>query len=450
MTRFDSKKMSGFAAPVSNHVPGVLLVLFLLMAAGATGAEPGAAPAIAQRKPATDTRDENTAASAIETELLEQLGAIGYLAGTEEATGASGVTRYEPRRVAGGMNLLTSGHGPVAILMNMEGEVVHEWRAEFADVFPDHPKRNRAKNPHRNYWRDVVLFPNGDLLVLWELFGLFKLDRESRLLWAVAEPAHHDLQVTEQGEIVHLQAARKMISGIPEKRAIEDLIVTRDANGHELRRLAMSEVLRNADWLGLRKAFWKRALERSYGLTKRGLFDPFHTNSLWLLSEEEAAGFGHRARAGDALVSMAMLDTIAVIDMVKGVTRWWQQGPFGMQHQPHPTPDGNIILFNNFKTAETSTILTLNPRTRTVVSEYAGTEAEPLYSKRSGRVHVLPNGNVLIVETEGGRALELSAEDHQLVWEFRSPYRTGEDGSLVASLYSLDRVDTSHTRWLSQ
>jgi hypothetical protein len=136
--------------------------------------------------------------------------------------------------------------------------------------------------------------------------------------------------------------------------------------------------------------------------------------------------------------------------MVKGVTRWWQQGPFGMQHQPRPTPDGNIILFNNFKTAETSTILTLNPRTRIVVSEYAGTEAEPLYSKRSGRVHVLPNGNVLIVETEGGRALELSAEDHQLVWEFRSPYRTGEDRSLVASLYSLDRVDTSHTRWLSQ
>jgi hypothetical protein len=147
---------------------------------------------------------------------------------------------------------------------------------------------------------------------------------------------------------------------------------------------------------------------------------------------------------------MAMLDTIAVIDTVEGVTRWWQQGPFGMQHQPHPTPDGNIILFNNFRTAKASTVLTLDPRTRAVVSEYAGPEAEPLHSARSGRVNVLANGNTLIVETNGGRALELSAEDRQLVWAFRSPYRTGKDGGLVANLYSLNRVDASQTRWLSR
>ena len=119
-----------------------------------------------------------------------------------------------------------------------------------------------------------------------------------------------------------------------------------------------------------------------------------------------------------------------------------------MQHQPHPTPDGNIILFNNFRTAEASTILTLDPATRTVVSEYAGPHAELLHSARSGRVKVLANGNILIVETDGGRALELSLEDRQLVWQFRSPYRTGEDGRLVANLYSLDRLDASQTLWL--
>jgi hypothetical protein len=388
------------------------------------------------------------AAPALEAALIEQLGAIGYLSGTEPPGAPTGVVAHEPERVEPGLNFLTSGHGPVALLMDMRGEVLHEWRAEFEQVFPDHPGRDRATEPHRNFWRDAVLFPNGDIVGIWELFGLFKLDRDSRVLWAVAEHVHHDLQITEAGEIAHLQAERRMIPGIPEKRAIEDYVVVRDETGRELRRLAMSDALQNADWLGLRRAFWARALARGYGLKGKGLFDPFHTNSLRLLSDLEAARLGEPFRAGDALVSFAMLDTIAILDMERGTTRWWQQGPFGMQHQPQPTPDGGIILFNNFRTAEHSSVVTLDPQTGQVVREYTGPEAEPLYSRRSGRVQVLQNGNFLIVETDGGRALEVTPAG-ELVWQYRSPYRAGENGDRVANLYSLDRVGATQTRWLT-
>jgi len=389
--------------------------------------------------------------SEFDADLIEQLGAIGYLAGSEEAGESSGVTHYDSQRVEEGLNFLTSGHGPVAQLMDMKGKVLHEWRAEFEDVFPDHPNTKRAKDSHHNYWRDAVLFPNGDILVIWELFGLFKLDRDSRVLWAVAEPVHHDLQVTEAGEIVHLQAERKRIPGIPEKNALDDLIVTRDAAGKELRRLAISDALANANWLGLRKAFWVREKARGYGIKKKGLYDPFHTNSLWLLSAPEAARLGESFRAGDALVSMAMLDTIAIIDMKEGKTRWWQQGPFGMQHQPHPTQGGGIILFNNFVDAKRSSVLTLDPRTGEVTSEYMGPEADPLYSKRSGGAQELANGNVLIIETDGGRALAVTSEG-EVVWEFVNPHRAGTGDKLVASLYSLDRIDPKQaaSSWLSQ
>lgn len=423
----------------------------------------GESPPHATEAPAAATAAVGAEASGepatplLDADLIEQLGAIGYLAGTEPATELSGVIRHNPLRAAPGFNLLTSGHGPVAQLMDMDGKVVHEWRAEFADVFPGLPNRNRnggsELDPHRNFWRDAVLFPNGDILVIWELFGLFKLDRHSRVLWAVAEPVHHDLQLTPTGEVMHLQAKRKMIAGIPEQRAIEDFIVTRDADGKELRRLAMSDALGNADWLGLRQAFWARANERGYGLTKKGLFDPFHTNSLWLLTATEAARLGDSFRAGDALVSMAMLDTIAILDMEKGVTRWWQQGPFGMQHQPHPTPGGEIILFNNFHSAERSKVVILDPQTRKLSWEYGGPESAPLHSRRSGRVQVLPNGNVLIVETDGGRVLELTVEgdaEPEVVWEFKNPYRTGKNGELVAALYSLDRVEASQVEWLGR
>jgi hypothetical protein len=397
---------------------------------------------------ATGPAEDRTPHSAVEAELIEQLSAIGYTAGTEDAGASSGVVHHEADRVSPGMNFLTSGHAPCAQLMDMDGEIVHEWRAEFGEIFPNHPKRDPGMEPYRNFWRNAVLLPNGDIIAIWELFGIFKLDRDSRVLWAVEEPAHHDLQITTAGEIVHLQSERRMIPGIDEKRAIEDYIVVRDAAGRELRKLAMSDALRNADWLALRKAFWRRVEERGYGLSERGLYDPFHTNSLWLLTEVDAERLGDPFRAGDALVSMRMLDTIAVIDMERGLARWWQQGPFGMQHQPRPTPDGAIILFNNFLTAEQSSVLTLDPRTREVIQEYTGPEADPLHSHQSGRVEVLPNGNVLIVETDGGRALEVT-QDGEVVWDFRSPHRTDRRGEIVANLYSLDRVGEAQTGWLA-
>jgi hypothetical protein len=386
-------------------------------------------------------------ASPSEAELIERLSAIGYLEATQLARNSQGVTLHDPERTASGLNLITSGHGPAAILMDMDGAILHEWRAEFQQVFPDHPKLADKEKLPRCCWRDVLLFPNGDLVVIWELFGIFKLDRDSRILWAVAEPVHHSLQLSESGDIVHLQAERKMIAGIATKPAIEDFIVVRDGDGRELWRLAMSDALRNVHWLRLRKTFWDRADERSYELEERGRYDPFHTNSVRLLSRAEAVRLGNPFRAGDALVSMAMLDTIAILDVEKGVTRWSQQGPFGMQHSPRLALDGGIVLFNNFHAEERSSVLTLDPRTRRVTRTYTGPKDAPLYSKRSGRIQVLPNGNTLVVETDGGRALEITA-DGEVVWEFHSPFRAGRSADRVAHLYSLRRVDLSRTSWL--
>jgi hypothetical protein len=171
--------------------------VFLALAAFAVSCSEGTGPAREEpetaARPAPGAPLEPGAAPAPEAKLIEQLGAIGYSSGTEPAGAPTGVVLHDPERVEPGLNFLTSGHGPVALLMDMRGEVLHEWRAEFAQVFPEHPDRDRAMEPHRNFWRDAVLFPNGDILVIWELFGLFKLDRESRVLWAVAEHVHHDL-----------------------------------------------------------------------------------------------------------------------------------------------------------------------------------------------------------------------------------------------------------------
>ena len=382
-----------------------------------------------------------------EAELIQELSAMGYLAGSGSPRPTQGVSVHDRERVAPGFNLMTSGHGPVAVLMGMDGTVLHEWTAEFAQVFPDHPRSERLEDPRRNFWRAAVLLPEGELLVVWELFGIFKLDRDSNLVWAVPEPAHHDLQQGEAGEIIHLQAQRMMIDGIPERPAIEDFIVTRDANGKELRRISLSASLKNVNWPKLRKRFWHRADSRGYDLNKGMTYDPFHTNSLQILSQDDAGRLGPLFKAGDALVSMGTLDTIAIIDLQEGVTRWSQQGPFGMQHSARLREDGDIVVFNNFVAATRSSAMAMNPRTRALTWEFGGSESDPLYSKRSGGVQPLDNGNLLIVETDGGRALEVT-ESGDVVWEFHTPYRVGEDRSKIAHLYSLKRLEGPLPSWL--
>jgi hypothetical protein len=111
------------------------------------------------------------------------------------------------------------------------------------------------------------------------------------------------------------------------------------------------------------------------------------------------------------------------------------------------TPEGGIVLFNNHRAKGRSSVQVFDPRTRRVTWEYSGPEEDPLFSLRSGGAQILPNGNFLIVETDRGRVLEVTP-DKELVWEFRSPFRVGEQADRVAAVYALDRVPEQF--WLAR
>jgi Arylsulfotransferase (ASST) len=48
---------------------------------------------------------------------------------------------------------------------------------------------------------------------------------------------------------------------------------------------------------------------------------------------------------------------------------------------------------------------------------YSGSSERPFYTQQMGKHQWLPNGNILIVETEKGRAFEVDSEG-ALVWEY--------------------------------
>ena len=143
--------------------------------------------------------------------------------------------------------------------------------------------------------------------------------------------------------------------------------------------------------------------------------DPFHANDVEPLRPEMAAAFPG-LEAGDLLISLRELNLVAVVDPDDGRLRWWRHGPWLKQHDPDFEPDGTITVYDNRTGSGASRILRIDPKTDAVETVFEGSEAAPFYSWQRGKHQVLPNGNLLVTETEHGRVFE-AAPDGSLVWE---------------------------------
>ena len=51
----------------------------------------------------------------------------------------------------------------------------------------------------------------------------------------------------------------------------------------------------------------------------------------------------------------------------------------------------------------------------------------------------LPGGNVLVTESDNGRAFEITP-DGDVVWDFYNPHRAGDDDEFIATLFEVLRL----------
>jgi len=374
--------------------------------------------------------------------MLERLEAIGYATGSVTAPeDLSGVTRYEPERSQAGLNLYSSGHAPEALLMDMEGRILHRWGHDFHETWPE--LRIAHDRDEDQYWRRVHLFSNGDLLAIHEGIGVLRLDRDSKLLWASAVRAHHDLHVPDGDEIYVLSRKARVVPFVHEREPVlEDFVSVLDgATGKEKQRVSLLRALERSPWAGL----WRESEPRTG--------DIFHTNSIEVLDgswEERIAAF----RKGNVLVSLREVDALAVLDMEAEAIVWLQRGTFARQHDPTPLPNGHLLLFDNAGLArDRSRVLEIDPRapeSQTVAWEFRDSEEEPLVSPTCGTAARLPNGNTLVTESDGGRALEVTP-DGSIVWEYYNPHRAGDEGQYIATIFEMVRLPADFAAaWLPE
>jgi hypothetical protein len=374
--------------------------------------------------------------SAEQREMLEQLEAIGYLSGSREAadgTTATGVVVHDPARSFAGSNLYTSGHAPEAILMDMDGRVLHRWSYAFWDAWPDFPvARTHAST---EFWRRTLLLPDGSLLAIHEGLGILKLDADSNLVWAVPNRAHHDLAALPSGDILVLTREAHMVPRIHlEKPIIEDFVTRLDAEGRELARFSLLAAFDDTAFATL--------IDKVVG--RHG--DVFHTNSIAVLERD---GRDPAFRRGNLLLYMLGVGLTVVVDPDTEKVVWARFGRPERRHDPKITSAGDLLIFENEFREDASRIVEYAGTSQMVKWIYQGSAERPFYSETCGTVDRLPNGNTLITETDAGRAFELTPEK-EIVWEFLNPNRAGEGGRYIASLFELVRLpadlDLSFTR----
>jgi hypothetical protein len=382
-------------------------------------------------------REELDAGQRAEIAALE---ALGYADGTVPARTERVVTVHDRARAVQGLNLYASGHAAEATLTDMDGAVLHTWKTTWAQAFPSSKLPSGA--PGTNHWRRVKLLPEGGLLGIFEGRGLVRLARDGGLVWALSNHAHHDLARVGADQLWVLTREADVLPAYDARRPVlQDFVETRTLDGALVGRFSLLEAMLDSPFADQVPA---------PGGARDG--DLFHTNSIEVLDGSLAAAHPAFA-AGNLLVSMRNLDRIGVVDARTHRFVWVGNASgadrFARQHDAHALAPDRVALFDNQGGGRGARAMIYALPGLTRVWSWEGAPDDPLRSATLGTVQALSGGNLLITESEGGRALEVTPSG-DVVWEMYNPHRAGANGEFIAALFEVVRLAPEEVPWLAR
>jgi hypothetical protein len=294
----------------------------------------------------------------------------------------SWIQHYLPERCSNGVNLLLFRR-TVPMLLDMNGRLLHYW-------------------PMLRATGRVRLDEQGRVTIIGRDEALKEYDWHGKLTWSykpssMGDFPHHDFIRLANGS--YLVPVRSMRSGT-------DYLVEVDRQSKVVWRW------RSRDYLETDFPY--------YDQTSR---DPVHINSVHELPPNRWYETGdQRFRPGNILVSARHLDCVFIIDKSSGEVVWRFREGLDRQHEARMIVggpyDGMIVIFNNRPNDRiayrSSTVQVIDPLTGKVVWDYA---AANFFSSVAGSQVVLPNGNLLISSSHGGRIFEID-RDGNLVWQY--------------------------------
>ncbi|MCP3983505.1 MAG: hypothetical protein GY723_03905 [bacterium] len=336
---------------------------------------------------------------------LEQLEALGYLShsdqdvrGGAEALAATGLVTSDLERAASGFVLINPITQPRALLLDRLGVVKHSWEDSTC-----------------LRWTRTELQPNGDLLVIGESEEGNHISRYTwggELLWRKPLRAHHDLDVSAEGELLTLGSEWRKVEEI---RILDQSLLHLSSEGELIQEHSIFDLLSSSPGI------YRLPLESQHpaAVMETGRVDLLHVNSVARMPFPSLEPLGGLYRNSCVLLSVRHQNLVAIIDLEREELVWaWGPGIVQYQHEATWLENGNLLVFDNGTDDRGySRIVEVDPRTDQITWEYRGDPPERFYSRGRGTAQALKNSNVLIASSEQGEVFEVTREG-DIVWRY--------------------------------
>jgi hypothetical protein len=339
--------------------------------------------------------------------VMENLSHLGYVDYAEpDGETAAGVVSCESERAWRGYTLVTSLPNSCATLYDLEGHAVASWRdPEIAD----------------SRWSRVSILANGELLcVSPKADYLSRMRRDGTLVWRTHLEVHHDGIELPDGRILVLT---RRFRDLPEidatHRSVDNQLTFVSAGGEVLAEHSLYDLLRNEPRLvEVRRPAGLEDLPAGYNV------DPIHANTVFWLADPGLAAANPLFRAGRVLVTLRYLDAVALFDLAELRCVWaWGRGVLEGPHDGSLLPNGHVLVLDNgYEPRGWSRVVEYDPVGGAIVWEYKAPEPARFYTSGRGTVQKLPNGDVLVGNSNSGEAFEVDPSG-RIVWRFLNPLR---------------------------
>lgn len=331
---------------------------------------------------------------------------------------------YQPELAYQGFTLYPQVGGARLKLVNMSGNVVHQWRL-------DAP---RAR-----------MLPGCSILVLhgskwglqvepWSTLrrSLREYGWDGEVLWEYKSenPIHHDVHLLPNGNLLFLERVE-----VPEE-ITRARVRDPERRTYRFRSDAIVEITRKG------KEVWRWLAHEHLDLNSCGRYDCeqevrdviasgkkqydwSHANTVVPLPPNRWYESGDsRFRPGNLMIMIRDWSTVMIIDRLTNEVVWQYVGDYkgGLEygHESHMIPPGlpgagNVLIFDNGYERRESYILEINPVTKDPV--WIFDHGPKFFSRVAGSVQRLPNGNTLISEDVPGRTFEVTSKG-EIVWQY--------------------------------
>jgi len=339
---------------------------------------------------------------------------------------------------------------PALLLIDRDGRLLHFWNVDNVYTNKEVIKWHEIKDPGNGGTSsidDAILFPNGDVIAFqdnrmvsnYRGQRLFRMDKDSHILWQIEGQFHHEIDLGADGNIYALDYELRDHYPIIDHHKKEpvkflaDVIVKVSQDGKILDTISVPDAFVDTPYDFYLYSFdldVPTVQEFTFPYKDTHAFDPEHTNSVQYLDGRLASRLPF-AQNGDLLISMRGPSLLAVLRPSTGKIVWAAKGAWHHQHNVRLLSSGVIRMFDNegasmfvdddegkIKKVYKSRILDYNPVTAQTSVRFFAPEYHDTWSFWRGGHYEMEDGSLLVTSTAQSRVLQISPEG-KIVWELR-------------------------------